>query len=93
MKIRDGVELKKMGEHFMLRQIGVNGEKKVLCALNETGAFLWNELVAGSDEEKLVSRLKEEYEAGPEDDAAIREDVTDFVLELQKLELLDDCEQ
>ena len=63
---------------------------KILFALNETGAFLWSELLAGAEEEKLVNKLCAEYEALPEEVEMIREDVADFLEQLRGVDAVEE---
>jgi len=88
MRIREGVQMKKLGGNYMLRQLEENGKNKLLCALNETGAFLWNGLEQGMDEEELWKSLRDEYDAEPEDEEAMKDDINDFLTQLRRLEII-----
>lgn len=57
-------------------------ENNSMIILNETSAFLWNELKEEKSIEQLVSALKKEYDA---EDADVYTDVINFIDFLQKI--------
>lgn len=57
-------------------------ENNSMIILNETSAFLWNELKEEKSIEQLVSTLKEEYDA---EDADVYTDVINIIDSLQKI--------
>ena len=54
----------------------------ILLHINETGAFLWEKLLAGADEEGLVKSLLEEYSV---EEAVVRPDVEEFLARLSRI--------
>lgn len=58
---------------------------KGLLTLNETGERIWDLLPQCDNEEAIVRQMLEEYEI---DEATLRADVTDFLSELKKLEII-----
>ena len=65
------------------------GEKLVnfemMMTLNETGAFLWEQLKEDKSEEELVAALLAEYNVEKE---VAAKDVSEFVLKLKEKEVL-----
>lgn len=87
MKLKNGFLLREVGGTHVVVPIGervvdFNG----LVTLNETGRFLWERLMDGSDEASLVRALTDEYEVN--DDDAVH-DVHAFVCDLADKGLLD----
>ena len=86
MKINESFELRKIGEHYVVAR---RGEKEsILFALNETGALLWEGIVEGKSKTELHKKLCQEYEAVPEEEEMILEDVEEFLEQLEKLAVL-----
>lgn len=67
----------KLDKEYVLRQIGNDyiivpvGKTALnfngMITVNETGAFLWEQLLKGTDKEGLLRTLMEIYEVTPED--------------------------
>ena len=67
----------KLDKEYVLRQIGNDyiivpvGKAALnfngMITVNETGAFLWEQLLKGTDNEGLLRTLMETYEVTPED--------------------------
>ena len=67
----------KLDKEYVLRQIGNDyiivpvGKAALsfngMITVNETGAFLWEKLLKGTDKEGLLRTLLETYEVTPED--------------------------
>lgn len=67
----------KLDKEYVLRQIGNDyiivpvGKAALnfngMITVNETGAFLWEQLLKGTDKEGLLRTLMETYEVTPED--------------------------
>lgn len=53
-----------------------------MLTLNEVGAEIWKMLPEAEDEEEIVQRLLQDYEAEP---AQVREDVSEFINRLKEL--------
>jgi hypothetical protein len=87
MKINEGYQLKSMGGHSVVTS-GEQGDT-ILFALNETGAFLWKGIQEGLSKEELKKKLCLEYEADPEEEELIANDVEEFLLQLKTMGVLD----
>lgn len=82
MKIKEGFIVKKIMDDYIVVPTGDNiVDFAVVVSLNESGAFLWEQLKSGGTEETLVSALMQEYEGL--DRATAEADVSEF-LELLK---------
>ena len=82
MKIRERYVLQKIGDRVIAVSLG--GDKKAVT-LNDTCAFLWEQLTEEKNEEQLKEALLAEYET---DEATARRAVEDFVNTLKKENLL-----
>jgi len=60
--------------------------------LNETGAFLWNELKNTTDREALLLKAAAHYEASEDDIPALRRDICEFISHLTALGALTEQE-
>ena len=87
--VKKGYQLTKAGEHFMIQREEAEGRTVTLFALNETGAFLWERLILGKSEEALFQSLKQEYEAEPDEEEEIRQDIRDFLSQLSRMGVLE----
>ena len=85
MKIKDGFILKKVMGSYML--VSVDGEGGTMQTMNETGAFLWEQLSDHTTIDALVEKLLSEYDTDPD---TARADVTAFVAKLKSSNLLDE---
>ena len=77
MKIKKGFILRKIADTYVIVAVGdaarnFNG----MITLNETGAFLWEGICAGDDEETVVQKLMQNYEI---DEQTAKNDVAAFV--------------
>ncbi len=78
MKIKKGFIIRQLGSEHMVVAIGeASKEFSGMIRLNETGAFLWNELVKGATEEEIVTAMLDTYEGLDEDTA--KTDLADFI--------------
>ena len=85
-KIKDGFILKEMAGSWVVVPLGeklVNFE--MMMTLNETGAFLWEQLKEDKTEEDLVAALLAEYNVEKE---VAAKDVSEFVQKLKEKEVL-----
>ncbi len=86
MKIKDGYVLSKVSDEYVVVPNRENLlQRSVLIKLSNSGAFLWNLLEKGTDEDTLVSSLLNEYEI---DESTARTDVRSFVEKLKEADLL-----
>ena len=77
MKIKKGFIIRQLGSEHMVVAIGeASKEFSGMIRLNDTGAFLWNELVKGATEEEVVTAMLDTYEGLDEDTA--KTDLADF---------------
>ena len=90
MKIKNEWKLKKMGELALVTRS--DNEGSILFALNETGAFLWEGLMAGLTRKELQEKLCAEYEATAEEEQLIAEDVEEFLAQLRSKNILEEDE-
>ena len=87
MKVKDGYILKKvMGSYMIISLSESESSIAKMQTLNETGAFLWDELSKSSTEEALVKRLTEEYDV---DSSTALKDVSAFLKALEQSNLLE----
>lgn len=90
MRIKEGFEKKRIGQHDMVCRVLKDGKLDIWFALNETGAFLWDGLSTGKSEESLLADLMQEYEAGPEEEELIRNDVREYLDQLRRIGVLEE---
>ena len=77
MKIKEGFILKEMAGSWVVVPVGENMvDFQMMMTLNESGAFLWNQLLEEKSEEQLVSALVAEYDIDTETAAS---DVKEFL--------------
>lgn len=88
MKIKDGYELKKSGDQYVILYRGTSEDAQLAFALNDTGAFLWKGISEGLTEQDLVAGLVQEYEAEPAEVNLIRTDVEDFLVQLKAMQVV-----
>ena len=79
MKIKNGYIMKKLGAGYVVVTVGQSSKEfNGLIRLNETGAFLWQNILDGADsKEKLVTKMLERYEDLKENTA--RKDLDEFL--------------
>ena len=88
MKIKKGFILRKMGDQHLVVAVGEAAKKfKGMMRLNETSAFLWEQLSDHTTIDALVEKLLSEYDTDPD---TARADVTAFVAKLKSSNLLDE---
>ncbi|MBQ6153578.1 MAG: PqqD family protein [Ruminococcus sp.] len=87
MKIKPDFILKKIAGSYVvipLRSAAVNFN--AVIKLSETGAFLWEKLSKGAEQDELVASLLSEYDV---DEATARADVDKFITKLKEADLVD----
>lgn len=88
MKIKSGFVLRKIADQYMVVPVGARAkELHGMIALNETAAFLWEQLIEEKTEEKLATLLFSEYDITEEQ---ANETVKRFKVMLQKEDVLED---
>ena len=77
MKIKEGFLLKNVADSFVIVPTGANiVDFSAMITLNETGAFLWENLKNDTTEAELTEALMAEYDV---DEKTATEDVAEFV--------------
>lgn len=74
------------GDHVLVPIGKTSAEYNGLFPLTETGAFVWDLLPEAENEEFLVNKLLEEYEA---DRATVENDVKEFLNTLREFRIID----
>ncbi len=86
MKIKNGFVLRQVCGEYMVMAVGRQTlDFKGLIKLNESGAFLWEQLKEEHTEEELLAALTAEYAV---DEATAKADIAAFVTSLREAELL-----
>ncbi len=86
MKLKDGFVLRQVGGHSIVVPVGAQVvDFDCMITLNETGAFLWQQLQYECTAERLTEVMMEEYDVSPE---IAKADVAAFVEKLRQAELL-----
>lgn len=87
MKIKSGYMLREVAGHNVVFPLGSRtAEFTGLITLNETGAFLWNNMKEEITEKDLVNRLVGEYKV---EIATAEQDVSEFIVILRENKLLE----
>lgn len=86
MKIKDGFVLRQVCGEYMVMAVGRQTlDFKGLIKLNESGAFLWEQLKEDRTEQELLAALTAEYAV---EEAVAKADITAFLTSLLEAELL-----
>ena len=87
MKINPGFVLKEVATSFVIVPTGANlVDFSAMITLNETGAFLWNNIGENTTAEELTQALLAEYDVDRETAAA---DVEEFVSVLESKKVIE----
>lgn len=87
MKIKKGFVLRELaGKHVVVAVGEAAREFNGIIRLNNTGAFLWNKLQSGTDDEALVTALLDEYDI---DSSTAKQDVSTFVKTIREAGLIE----
>lgn len=81
MKIKDGFILRQVASQNVVLPASKELNLNMMITLNDTGAFLWEQLQMESNEDALVAALLKEYEV---DEDTARVCVCQFVEKLEK---------
>ena len=81
MKLKDGFILRTVAGQTVVLPTGDELDLNMMITLNDTGAFLWEQLQEETDEEKLVTALLGEYDV---DEVTARNAVKAFVAKLNE---------
>ena len=74
------------GDHVLVPVGKTSSMFKGLFPLTETGAFIWNLLPEAENEDYIVNKLLEEYDADRE---TVQNDVTQFLTKLREFRIID----
>lgn len=86
MRLKDGFVLRRVGGHSIVVPVGAQMvDFNCMITLNETGAFLWQQLQEERTPAALTEALLGEYDVEP---ATAEADVVCFIEKLQQAELL-----
>ncbi len=86
MKLKSGFILRNVAGHSIVVPVGAQTvDFNCMITLNDTGAFLWQQLQEERSMQELTDALLAEYEV---DTATAEADVASFVEQLQQAELL-----
>lgn len=87
MKIKEGYMLREAAGETLVVPFGEEALNfQGIISLNETGAFLWNQLEQGCEQDALVKALLNAYEI---DADTASNDVKDFVEKVKKAGVVD----
>lgn len=88
MKIKNGFIARKVGANRMVVATGAKSKTfGGVMRLNESGALLWDELVAGADREALIAKVLDTYDI---DRVTAEADVDSFIVTLREAGILDE---
>ena len=78
LKVKEGFVLSRLGEEYVVVSVGEAAEAfNGMIRLNETGAFFWQELAAGTTEDALVRKMCARYRGL--DETTARADLREFL--------------
>lgn len=87
MKLKEGFILKEIVGNHLVVPIGSNlVDFNAIMTLNDTGAFLWEQLQTDKDVDELVNAMCKEYDIGKD---AAKNDVEEFVNTLKSTNLFE----
>lgn len=87
MKIKSDYLLRKIADSYVVVPVGkATVDFNGMINLNETGAFLWQQLQKGADEETLLKAMLKEYEV---DEETAAEGLVSFLNKLREADLLE----
>ena len=79
MKMKDGFLLRQVAGQTVVLPVGGDLDLDMMITLNDTGAFLWEQLQNDTDEAALVAAVLAEYDV---DEATAKQAVANFVAKL-----------
>ena len=87
MKIKDNFLLRKVADSYAVVPVGkLTLDFNGIITLNETGAFLFEQLQKGAEREDLIENLLKEYDVDPEKAAA---DIDVFLEKVKDADVLE----
>ena len=87
MQIKDNFLLRKVADSYVVVPVGkLTLDFNGIITLNETGAFLFEQLQKGAEREDLIENLLKEYDVDPEKAAA---DIDVFLEKVKDADVLE----
>ena len=87
MKIKQGFMLREVAGNFVVVAVGEASKNfNGVINLNESGAFLWKQLMSETTNEKLLDALLNEYDVSEE---IAKKDIQMFVNKLKEADILE----
>ncbi|TYQ15947.1 UNVERIFIED_CONTAM: coenzyme PQQ synthesis protein D (PqqD) [Acetivibrio alkalicellulosi] len=87
MKIKPGYMIREIAKNHVVVPVGdATVDFNGMITLNDTGAFLWKQLLEDNTVENLTSELINEYDI---DEKTAKRDVFEFVEKLKDADLID----
>lgn len=88
MKIKEGFLLRQVGDNHIVVPVGTQRvDFRCIITLNDTGAFIWQQLQTPCTKEDIVSAMLAEYDAPAE---LVSSDVDVYLSALREKGLLDE---
>lgn len=81
MKIKEGFLLRQVAGQTVVLPVGQDLDLNMMITLNDTGAFLWQQLQAETDEASLTDALLKEYDV---DESTAKKSVSAFIAKLEE---------
>ena len=86
MKVREGFMLRKIADVHVVVPVGESSiDFNGIITLNETAAFLFQQLLEGTSKERLLEELLQEYDI---DQKSAQSDIEDFCGQLREAGLI-----
>lgn len=87
MKIKSGYIMREVSDNYVVVPTGqATVDFNGIITLNETGAFLWKQLVEEKTLDQLAENFMKEYDV---DEATAKKDIMEFVEKLKDADLID----
>lgn len=86
MKIKSGFLLRNVADKNIVVPVGAQLDFSGMLTLNDTAAFLWNNLSEDTTKEDLLKKLTAEYDA---DSETAKNDIESFLQKLSSLGILE----
>lgn len=86
MKIKSGFLLRNVADKNIVVPVGAQLDFSGMLTLNDTAAFLWNNLSEDTTKEELLKKLTTEYDA---DSETAKNDIESFLQKLSSLGILE----
>lgn len=87
MKVKSGFIVRKLADNFVVVPVNKQNDFKGMIQLNQTGAFIWQQLEDDKSEEEVLALLLEKYEITEE---KAKQDIALFIEKLRKDNLIDE---